>query len=126
MTSRPIKAAIVFMLGFVLAWQGDFAAPTGANANANARAAKTSCCCTGCDFKHCSTPACCAKPYAPAAPVAPALPSPSQNEWQALAASVVPLQPLPSSSSDELPPWVASPASLTAIPLFQRDCRYLL
>src|SRR5438876_216638 len=125
MTSRPLKAAVVFMLGFALVWQGVFAASTGINPNAGG--AKTSCCCTGCDFKHCSTPACCAKPNAPSDPVVPAsLPSPTQNEFHALAASLVSLLTLPSLKADELPFRSSSLASQTAIPLFQRNCCYLI
>ena len=76
------------MLGFVLGRQGVLAVSIGTNANA--RGAKTSCCCAGCDFKRCSTPACWAKPNAPSAPVAAAsLPSTTHNEFRAPAASLV-------------------------------------
>jgi len=76
------------MLVFVLGRQGVLAVSIGTNANA--RGAKTSCCCAGCDFKRCSTPACWAKPNAPSAPVAAAsLPSTTHNEFRAPAASLV-------------------------------------
>ena len=125
MTSRPIKMAVVLLLGFVLAWQGVFA--SSARIGATAQSAKKSCCCTGCDNKTCATPECCVKPDAPSAPVAPAsLPAATQNELHVLAASVVSLIALPSRTADELPARAPSTASVTAIPLFQRDCSYLL
>ena len=125
MTSRPIKLAVVLLLGFVLAWQGAFT--SFARTSTNAPAAQRSCCCAGCDNKHCATPACCVKRDTPSAPVAPAsLPSPTQNEFHALAPSFVSLLALPSRAADELPAYAPSSVSVTAIPLFQRDCSYLL
>jgi hypothetical protein len=125
MTSRPIKLAVVLVLGVVLAWQGVFALP--GRVGATTPGATKSCCCTGCDNKHCATPACCVKRDTPSAPVAPAsLPSSSQNEFHALAASVVLLLALPSRAADELPAPALSSSSVTSIPLFQRDCSYLL
>src|SRR5712675_901820 len=125
MTSRPFKMAVVLLLGFVLAWQGVFASPV--RLGATTQSVKRSCCCTGCDNKHCATPACCAKRDTPTAPVTPAsLPSTSLNELQALAASVVALIALPSRAADKLPARAAVSSSVTSIPLFRRDCSYLL
>jgi len=60
MASRLVKTAVVLLLGFVLVWHS---VPTfGAGSVTNARGTESSCCCTGCDSKHCSTPACCARP----------------------------------------------------------------
>ena len=117
--------AVVLLLGFVLAWQGVFA--SSARIGATTKSTKKSCCCTGCDNKHCATPTCCVKPESPSAPVAPAsLPSTTQNEFQALAATLVSLLALPSRAASELPARAPSSVSVTAIPLFQRDCSYLL
>jgi hypothetical protein len=125
MTSRPIKMVVVLLVGFALAWQGVFA--TSARIGVATKDAKKSCCRTGCDSKHCSTPACCVKPESPAAPVAPAsLPSTTQNEFQALAATLVSLFTLSSRPASELPARDSSSVSVTAIPLFQRDCSYLV
>src|SRR6266540_7482140 len=100
MTLRPIKLAVVLLLGFVLAWQAVFASPV--RFGATTQRAKRSCCCAGCDHKHCATPACCVKRETPSAPVAPAsLPSASQNEFHALAASIVALLALPLRTADE-------------------------
>src|SRR5258706_4874602 len=124
MTSRPTKMAVVLLLGLVLALQGVFA--VSARTSAGATVAQKSCCCIGCDNKHCATPACCVKRDTPSAPVAPAsLPSTSQNEFHALAVSFVSLLTLRSSAADDLLPRASSSASVTAIPLFQRDCSYL-
>src|SRR6185369_3035573 len=125
MTSRPIKMAVVLLVGFVLAWQGVFA--SSARLGVTTEGAKKSCCRTGCDNKHCSTPACCVKPESPSAPVAPAsLPSTIQNQFQALAATLVSLFTLSSRPASELPARAPSSVSVTAIPLFQRDCSYLV
>ena len=125
MRSRCIKMAAVLLLGFVLAWHGVFAVsafPVG-----NASSVEASCCSTGCDSKHCATPACCVKRDAPSSPADPAsLPAPAQNELYALVATVVSLLPLPVRPANELPTREPSPSSVTAIPLFQRDCCYLL
>ena len=125
MTLRPVKMAVVLVLGFVLAWQGVFTA--SADTGANARRAMMSCCGPRCDSKHCSTPACCVRPDAPSAPVTPAaLSSTSQNKLQALVVSVISLPAFPLRSPEELPSRQVLSASMTAIPLFQRDCCYLI
>ena len=123
MTSRRVKTAVVLLVGFVLAWPCVFTAPVGDRSVATRVARKC------CDFQcaKCASPGCCAQPSQPSAPLPPALPpSTSHNEWQALAASVAPILALPSRSADELPSSAAWSSSLTAIPLFQRDCCYLL
>jgi len=125
MMLRQLRLATVLLLGFVLAWQGVFA--VSARTGATAQGAKKSCCCTGCDNKHCATPACCVKRDTPSAPVAPASrPSAAQNEFHALAASVVALLALPARLIGDLPSCAPSSVSVTGIPLFQRDCSYLL
>src|SRR5213593_4372082 len=112
---------VVLLLGFVLAWQGVFA--TSACTSTSASVARRSCCCTGCDNKHCATPACCVKRDTPSTPVTPAsLPSTSQNEFHALAVSVGSVITLPARQAVGLPAYSPSPASVTSIPLFQRDC----
>jgi|SRR6185503_8382122 len=125
MTSRPVKLAVVLLLGFVLVWQGVFALSTGSLAST--LPSKRTCCCMGCDNEHCATPACCVKQDAPSAPVAPAsLPSTSQNKTQALATVTVAVLTLPAPSSRELPARVTSFPPVTAIPLFERDCAWLI
>jgi hypothetical protein len=125
MTSRPIKMAVVILLGFLLAWQGVFA--SSARIGTTEQVAKKSCCCTGCDNKSCATPACCVKPSSPSAPADPAsLPSTSQNEFHALAVSAVSVLALPARPARELPACPASSALVTTVPLFQRDCAWLI
>src|SRR5688572_18399692 len=120
MTSRIVKTAIVLVLGFLLAWQAVFTVSAGVGSSA--RGTKSGCCCTSCDFKHCSTPACCAKTADNRAPFAPAsVPPHSSNEWQALAASATALLTLPFQADEPS----AAPSSLVwfaAVPIFQRDC----
>jgi hypothetical protein len=122
MASRFVKTAVTVLLGFVLACQSVFLA--SANAVANAGAKKSHCCCSS---KNCSTPACCAKRNQDQVPGAPASPPPTcQNELQALAAPVASTPVLPPRSTEELFTHVASSFSVRAIPLFQRDCSYLI
>src|SRR6059036_1356866 len=100
MILRPVKMAVVLLLGFVLPWQGVFTFSAGVNQNA--RGTKSSCCCTGCDSTRCATPACCARPSQPPTPSSPARPSSSsQNELQALPVSAALLLTLPSSPADD-------------------------
>src|SRR5882724_4274487 len=100
MTLQRVKTAIVLWLGFLLAWQGVFAISAGTVASG--RSAKSACCCTGCDSRHCARPACCAKPADNRPPNPAASPrSTSQNELQALASSLVLFATLPSDPADE-------------------------
>jgi hypothetical protein len=71
--------------------------------------------------------ACCAAPKVPSAPVAPVpVSSTSQNEFQALPASVISLLTQPLLRATEYPSRFSSSTPMTAIPLFQRDCCYLI
>src|SRR5438552_11214583 len=122
-TSKYIKTAVMLLLGFVLAW------PNFCTVSAFAVAcnAKSICCCSHSGSKQCPTPACCTKPADNRAPFGPApRPSISQNEGQAVAASFSTLQTFLAHPAGESPscetPWV----SVTAVPIFQRDCSYLL
>jgi len=125
MILRPVKMAVVLLLGFVLAWQGVFTVSAGVNQNA--RGTKSSCCCTGCDSTRCATPACCARPSQPPIPSSPARPSSaSQNELQALAVSAALLLTLPSIPADDFFTTVSSLLRVATVPIFQRDCSYLI
>jgi hypothetical protein len=118
MASRIAKSALSLLLGLALVVQGGVAVSVQA-----AAPAKSSCCCSG---RSCATRACCAKPRQPSAPFAPASAPTSQNEWQALAASGVLLLAVPSPSADQLSAPVSSFLVVAAVPIFQRDCAYLL
>jgi hypothetical protein len=123
MKLRAVKMAVVFWLGIILAGQSLF----NASANTMPRAAKSGCCRTGCSSKTCATPVCCAKPAKDSRTPLPARPPcNSQNEFQALLVFAAPLLILPARSQDELPTRAASSVSLTAVPLFQRNCSYLI
>src|SRR5882724_4203116 len=124
MTLRPVKMAVVLLLGFALAWQGVFT--VAAEVDQNPRGTKSSCCCTGCDSMRCATPACCARPSQPSPSSAPIPPSISQNELQALAASTALLLTLPSHPTDDLYTTVSSLLRVATVPIFQRDCSYLI
>ncbi len=112
-----IRTAVALLLGFVLA-----AYPVVAMSGSSP-AVKS--CCKGCQ-RGC-TRACCAAPGTPSAPVVPApVPSSSQNEMQVMAPPVVPPLAWPSLSANECPPRFSSPIPMPAIPLFERDCCYLI
>jgi hypothetical protein len=117
-----MKTVVTALLGFVLVCQSVFLA--SANTGANARAKGPHCCCGS---KNCSTPACCAKPAQNQVPFAPASPPPiSKSELQAWAAPVVSTPVLPPRSTNELFSRPASSFSASVIPLFQRNCSYLI
>ena len=123
MTLRIVKTAVGLLLGFVLVWQSVFTI----SASAGTREGKSNCCRAHCNSKSCSTPTCCVKPNAPSAPVAPApVRSATQNELLALTGSVIPFLTPPSRAAVQLPARTILSASVTALPLFRRDCSYLL
>ncbi|MBI1176296.1 hypothetical protein GC207_02530 [bacterium] len=126
MTTRLAKTVLVILLGFLLAWHGVFAMSARAgNLPSAAHNPNCECCKSGCG--KCTTPVCCTKPAENREPFAPAsLPTTSQNEWHALAASVSSWVTLPSIPVVEFPSPGVPSAPVTVIPLFQRDCCYLI
>ena len=124
MILRPVKMAVVLLLGFVLAWQGAF--PVSAKANQSVLGTQSSCCCPGCDPAHCATPECCARPSQPSPSTAPVAPYSPQQELQALAVSAALLLSLPSRPADVLCTTDSSRLRVAAVPVFQRDCSYLI
>lgn len=119
MTMRMLKIAAVVLLGFAMAFQGP--------ASTSPRAAQSGCCCAGCDFKGCATPACCVQPIGERGPTAPAaLPLPQQQELQALAVPISAAVSAPLIPANSLP--LTGPCSIrfALVPIFQRDCSYLL
>src|SRR5436309_2545524 len=123
MVLRLTKFAFVLLLGFLMGGQGVFTVSGGATSNTCG--AKSGCCCTGCDFKHCLTPACCARPADQRAPAMPAsVPPHPSNEGPALAAAWSTLLSLPLAASTHISP--PSFQQLRAVPIFQRDCSYLI
>jgi len=121
MALRLGKTAVVVWLGFVLAWQGFTAASV--SSGAMPAAGSDSCCRSSCD--ECA-PACCGRPTQPSSPYTPApARSSSHNELQAIAlpfAATLALY-LPSSVEFSFGP---SPSPVAAVPLFKRDCSYLI
>jgi mRNA-degrading endonuclease toxin of MazEF toxin-antitoxin module len=110
------------LLGFLVAFHGFMVTPLGLAKNPRA----SSCCRTGCSSGRCSTPVCCAKSANESAPVTPtsAL-SNVQNELQALVPSSTLLAPLPSCARDVLSS-VHFFFPIPSVPLFQRNCSYLI
>jgi hypothetical protein len=109
---------VALLLGFILAAWPVVAVP------ASSSPAVKSCCCKG---RRCCNMACCAVQKDASAPVVPVpVPSSSQNELQVMAASVVTILTLPSLAANEVSQRFSLPAPMTAVPLFQRDCCYLI
>jgi len=121
MNLRLKKIAATLLLG----WMGFIMAayPVAAMIPAPTAPAAKSCCTGG----KCCKMACCAAPKHRSAPAAPvSAPASSQSELQVVAASIISLLTLPTPGANEFTPRFASSFSLTAIPLFQRDCCYLI
>ena len=118
---QTLALLIAVLLGVTTSWQGGLASPVPASPPPMV------CKCCGGRHGKCATPTCCAKPADNHAPFAPAsLPTSSQNEWHALAASTTSGLTLPLPVADCLTAGVTQSVSFTALPIFQRDCRYLL
>ena len=121
--TQMLKIMTVNLLGLVLAMQVAFVVSAGPSV----ATVKADCCRSGCNSTHRSIPACCAKPAETNQPFTPAPPpSAGQNELQALAAVFVHLLTLPSDSSRESSFVPSSVLLVAAVPIFQRDCTYLL
>jgi hypothetical protein len=117
MTFKVRRFAVALLLGFLLSAY-PIVQMSGASPSIK------SCCHHA---EHCCNMPCCAAPKTPSAPVAPApVPSPSQHELQGLSASILSLLSLPSPVAHEFPSRISLLPPMTAIPLFQRDCCYLI
>ena len=125
MTLRFVKASVVLLLGFILAGQGVIMTSAG---NVPVIVSHAGCRCCKSGTVNCAMAVCCAKPARSSVPVGTApLPASSQNEWHALAASASSSWlTLPSFSGDKLPSHSTAFAAATAVPLFQRNCSYLI
>jgi hypothetical protein len=122
MTGKLEKMITALLLGFFLIAQPVVAMSplTAAGGSVHAKA-----CCGHCG--RCHAKACCVKPNAPATPVTADSVIPiSQNEWQALAVFAVAWMTLPALPASQDFLHFSAPVSLTVVPLFQRDCCYLI
>lgn len=117
MNTRLRKAAAVMLLGLMslmLAVYPALALPAPAPV-------VKSCCVKG----HCCGMACCAaKKGSPQSAPVPAAPGP-QTQLQVMVASILLRTPLPESFTRAVPA-VRIPSLPVAVPLFQRDCSYLI
>ena len=124
MIPNPLKRLVALVLGLVLSWQ--CLVTVSAGANQNAAGTKSCCCCSGCDSTRCPTPACCANQSQPA-PVSARVPlSISQNELQAPTVSASLLPTLQSHTTDLVCTAASPHLRIATIPIFQRDCSYLI
>src|SRR5215831_13725459 len=121
MPTRIAKIAAAFLVGLGLAWAG--IAPSVPVSVAGAQVAMA-CCAGGCG--KCGSVACCTGPEnrAPARPAS--LPWTQANHWQALA-PVLCLLPTPRQIAFDLSLSAASSASQDgSVPIFQRNCSFLI
>ncbi len=92
----------------------------------SATSSTIACHCCNSKQAQCRTSACCVRHTDNQTPATPATPPATpQYEWHALAATITVLK-LPSVSFTSLPTAANFSPSLTALPLFQRDCSYLI
>jgi hypothetical protein len=118
---RVVQKALIALFAVMFG----FAAVTQ---NASARtAAPCKCCVTDdADAAPCPT-SCCEAPVREEAPVAPApVPSNRNIDWQSLAVALPQLVPLDQPTVYSLPVSSVSFLPLRTVPIFQRDCSYLI
>jgi hypothetical protein len=126
MSARPSKTGtmlLAILMGVVTCWQGVLAFPSGL-------AAPTAPCvrkCCRCANAKCGAPGCCSKSSDNRAPFLPASSAPiSPNDWQAPAMTAAASPALLSTSAAGSRTTASPSAPVTAVPLFQRDCCYLI
>ena len=121
MLQKSLSALLVFLLCIMTGWHGGSAV-----ASQDSSSSASVCKCCDSHRGNCPTPACCVRPTDSRAPAAPATPrSASGNEWHAIPPTSATLLTLSRSTLDPLttaPP----PLHAGAVPIFQRDCSYLI
>jgi len=120
---RTSSALLALVLAIATGWQGALLADAGQTVPVS----KLVCKCCDFDPAKCATPTCCARPTDNSrAPVTPAVPRPSSGiERHALAPAAFTLPTLPPSTLHE-PALRPPPVQAGAVPIFQRDCSFLI
>jgi len=120
---RTSSALLALLLAIATAWQGALLADAGQTVSVS----KPVCKCCDFDPAKCATPACCAWPADNSrAPVTPVTPRPaSGTERQAIAVIPLAISTLPRFSVHELP-FPSASIQAGAVPIFQRDCSFLI
>jgi hypothetical protein len=118
---KALSVLLVVMLCIMTVWQAGSAV-----ADKIPTASTPICKCCDYDPAKCATPACCARPSDSGAPAAPVVPRcASGNEWQAVPIAPLTVSTRPRCTVHELP--VPLPSILVgAVPIFQRDCSFLI
>jgi hypothetical protein len=119
--NKGLSVLLGLLLALILGWQSGSAV-----ASQDSPLAAPTCHCCNADRSNCATPACCARPAdgrAPATPVVPRCASGSQ--WHAIAPPSLPLLTLARSTLPSVP-LAPPPVQAEAVPIFQRDCSFLL
>src|SRR4051812_27791043 len=116
--------AMGLLLGIVLVLQGisNAFAISGPNSSRS-----MACCRSDCNSRHCATSACCAKPANEGGEI-PSTParSSSQDEWQDIAPLFQVILTATSPRPEQIPSSFSSNDTQIAVPIFQRNCSYLI
>ena len=119
--TKSLSVLLGIFLGVTTSWQGGSAAGSDF-----ARGSAPACHCCNSYPRNCSRPACCASQPDSRAPVSPAVPHlASGSVWQALAPASLTLLTLGPSTLSSFP-LAPSPVQAAAVPIFQRDCSFLI
>lgn len=110
----------VFFLALMTAWQGNSAVP-----NEEAGGSVSACACCKPNHSNCAMPACCARPTDNRSPLSQVVPpSAPGSEWQAIATPSLALVTLTRSTLDVAPALASFKTE--AVPIFQRNCSFLI
>jgi hypothetical protein len=119
---KTSSALLALLLAIATGWQGAYLADA-----APVPASKPVCKCCDYDPAKCATPACCVRPTNNnRAPVVPAVPRPaSGTERHAVAVTLLTRSTLPRFTLHDLS-FAPPPIQAGAVPIFQRDCSFLI
>src|SRR5258708_7943379 len=120
---RTSSALLALLLASATGWQSALLADAGQPVPVS----KPVCKCCDFDPAKCATPSCCARPADKnRAPITPAAPRRCSGiERHAIAAIPLTISALPRFTVDELPS-ASLPIQAGAVPIFQRDCSFLI
>ena len=119
--NKSLSVLLGLFLVVITAWQGGSAV-----ASQDSRGSAPTCHCCNSDRTNCATPACCARPSDSRAPVTPAAPRcASGHEWHAIASPSLSVSTLGRLTLRDCP-VAPPPVQAGAVPIFQRDCSFLL
>src|SRR6266704_2149194 len=118
---KSLSVLLALFFSIMAGWQG-----ASSLANPAAADSPPSCHCCNSDRSNCATPVCCSRPADSRAPVTPAAPRLAlAHDSQLIAAPSLCVFTLPRSTA-QAPTTAFSSLQVGAVPIFQRDCSFLL